>query len=72
MNKHVQEQLRQEIEPGPLAYLMVFWTGRFAKENKLGVLTFDPETKQQKLGMAGFDKVQKSAISNYLQRLMKR
>jgi hypothetical protein len=72
MNKDVQEQLRQQIEAGPLAYLMILWTERFAKENKLGVLTLDPETKQQTSGMGSLDKVQKFAISDYLQRQTKR
>lgn len=70
MNKDVQEQLRKQIEAGPLSYLMILWTDRSAKG--LGILTFDPETKQRKPGVAGLDKVQKSAVSDYLQRQTKR
>jgi len=72
MNKDVQEGLRKQIEAGPLAYLMILWTDRSRKESPLGIMTFDPVTKRQKQGMAGLDKVQKSAISEYLQRVTKR
>jgi hypothetical protein len=50
---------------------MILWTDRSSK-GPLGIMTFDPVTKQQKPGVAGLDKVQKSAISDYLQRAVKR
>jgi hypothetical protein len=72
MNKAVQEELRKEIEAGPLSYLMILWTERSAR-GPLGIMTFDPVTKQQREpGVAGLDKVQKSAIADYLQRAAKR
>lgn len=72
MNKAVQDELRKEIEVGPLSYLMILWTERSAR-GPLGILKFDPETKQQReLGAAGLDRVEKSAIADYLQRATKR
>ncbi len=73
MNKAVQDELRKEMEAGPLSYLMVLWMEQFEKENKLGLFLIDPETKQQKApGVAGLDKIEKSAIADYLQRQTKR
>lgn len=74
MNKDVQEQLRKEIDARPLAYLLILWTDRSAR-GPLGIMIFDPVTKQQAQkqgGMAGLDKVEKSAIASYLQRVTKR
>jgi hypothetical protein len=73
MNKEVQEELRRQIDAAPLAYLMIIWTDRSRKESPWGIMTFDPATKQQKPGgIAGLDKVEKSAIADYLQRAAKR
>jgi hypothetical protein len=74
MNKDVQEQLRKEIDSRPLAYLMILWTERSAR-GPLGMMLFDPVTKQEKQqpgGLAGLDKVEKSAIADYLQRAVKK
>jgi hypothetical protein len=71
MNKAVQEELRKQIEAGPLSYLMILWTDRAGK-GTLGILTFDPVTKEQTSGTGSLDKVQKSAISDYLRRATKR
>jgi len=72
LNKDVQEQLRQQIDAGPLAYLMILWIERSSKESRLGILAFDPVTGQTRVGMAGLDKVQQSAVSDYLQRQAQR
>jgi len=73
MNQDVREELRKQVEVGPLAYLMILWTDQSGKESPLGIMTFDPVTKQQNHGgVAGLDKVQKSAIADYLQRATKR
>lgn len=73
MNREVQEEIRKQIDAAPLAYLMILWADRSRKESPLGIMTFDPATKQPKSGgIAGLDKVEKSAISDYLQRAVKR
>jgi hypothetical protein len=72
MNQAVQEELRKQIEAGPLSYLMILWTERSAR-GPLGIMIFDPVTKEHREpGVAGLDKVQKSAIADYLQRATKR
>ena len=72
LNKDVQEQLRQQVDSGPLAFLMILWVERSANESRLGVLAFDPVTSQTRVGMAGLDKAQQSAVSDYLQRQAQR
>lgn len=73
MNKTVQEEIRKEIEAGPLCYLMILWTDRSRKDSPLGIMVFNPVTKQQQTtGLASLDKVQKSVIADYLQGLVKR
>jgi hypothetical protein len=74
MNKDVQEELRKQIDARPLSYLMILWTERSSK-GPLGMMLFDPVTKQEKQkpgGIAGLDKVEKSAIADYLQRAVKK
>ena len=68
LDKDVLEQLRQQVDAGPLACLMILWIEQSANEKRLGVLAFDPVTSQTRVGMAGLDKVQQSAVSDYLQR----
>lgn len=68
LNKDIQEQLRQQVDAGPLACLMILWVERSANESRLGVLAFDPVTSQKRVGVAGLDKAQQSAVSDYLQR----
>jgi hypothetical protein len=41
---------------------------RFQNESKMGILTFDPVTKQKAANVADYDAVVKSAIADYLQR----
>lgn len=72
LDKDVLEQLRQQVGAGPLAYLMILWIERSANESRLGVLAFDPATSQTRVGMAGLDKAQQSAVSDYLQRQAQR
>lgn len=72
MNQAVREELRKQIDAGPLNYLMILWVDRSRKESPLGLMTFDPATQQQKPGVAGLDHFQKSVIADYLQRAVKR
>lgn len=72
LDKDVLEQLRQQVDAGPLAYLMILWIEHSANEKRLGVLAFDPVTSQTRVGIAGLDKAQQSAVSDYLQRQAQR
>ena len=72
MNKDVQEKLREQFDAGPINYLMILWMERFQNESKMGILTFDPVTRQKReRGAFDYDNVEKSAISDYLQRQTK-
>jgi hypothetical protein len=68
MNSDTQEQLRQQIEAGPVTCLMVLWMQGFAKESKLGAATFDPKTKSRKARAATLDEVERFVVSDYIQR----
>jgi hypothetical protein len=68
MNSDTQEQLRQEIETGPISCLMILWMEGFAQESRLGAATFDPITNNRKARAATLDEVERFAISDYIQR----
>jgi hypothetical protein len=68
MNKDVQDKLREQFDAGPITHLMILWMERFQNESKMGILTFDPVTKQKAARVTDYDAVVKSAISDYLQR----
>ena len=71
MNKDVQEKLREQFFAAPITSLMILWMERFEKENKMGIITFDPATKQKVDRVSNYDAAEKSAISNYLKRQTK-
>jgi hypothetical protein len=71
MNKEVQDKLREQFDASPIISLMILWMERFQNENKMGVLTFDPATKQKTHRVSDYDDVEKSVIANYLQRQAK-
>jgi hypothetical protein len=68
MDSDTQEQLRQQIEAGPVSCLMILWMEGFAQESKLGAATFDPITNNRKARAATLDEVERFAISDFIQR----
>jgi hypothetical protein len=68
MNKDVQNKLREQFDAGPITHLVILWMERFQNESKMGILTFDPVTKQKAANVTDYDAVVKSAIADYLQR----
>jgi len=68
MDSDTQEQLRQQIEAGPVSCLMILWMEGFGQESKLGAATFDPITNNRKARAATLDEVERFTISDYIQR----
>ena len=68
MDNDTQEQLRQQIEAGPVSCLMILWMEGVGQESKLGAATFDPVTNHRKARVATLDEIERFTISDYIQR----
>jgi hypothetical protein len=68
MGTNTQEQLRQQIEAGPVTCLMILWMEGSGQESKLGAATFDPITYNRKARAATLDEVERFTISDFIQR----
>ncbi len=68
MDKNVQDRLREQYDALPISHLLILWMERFEKENKLGFFAINPETKAKIVSGTDYDAVEKSVISDYLNR----
>ena len=68
MNNKVQENLRKEIDAGPIALLMVLWMDRSRKGSPMGIAKFASPTDPRPASISDYDHVEKTAIAEYLRR----
>ena len=71
MDKEVQDELRKELDSGPIALLMILWIDRTKAGVPLGMLFFDAAGKKRTPGIAGMDHLEKSVMADYLNRQVK-
>ena len=69
MDKDVQEELRRELDSGPITLLMILWIDRTSAGGRLGMLFFDAVGKKRTApGIEGMDHLEKSVMADYLNR----
>ena len=71
MDKKVQDELRNELDRGPITRLMILWIDRTKAGVPLGMLFFDAAGKKRAPGIDGMDHLEKSVMADYLNRQVK-
>ena len=71
MDKEVQDELRKELDSGPITLLMILWIDRTKAGVPLGMLFFDATGKKRTPGIDGMDHLEKSVMADYLNRQVK-
>lgn len=69
MDETVQDELRKELDSGPIALLMILWIDR--GRPPVGMLFFDVAGKRRTPGIDGMDHLEKSVLADYLNRQVK-
>ena len=70
MDKAVEDELREELDRGPITLLMILWIDR-TKANGPGMFFFDVADKKRTPGIGGMDHLEKSVMADYLNRQVK-
>jgi hypothetical protein len=70
MDKEVQDELRKELDSGPITLLMILWIDR-TKAGVPGMFFFDAASKKRTPGIDGMDDLEKSVMADYLNRQVK-
>jgi hypothetical protein len=72
MDKDVQDELRKELDSGPITLLMILWIDRTKAGVPLGMFFFDAAAgKKRTPGIDGMDHLEKSVMADYLNRQVK-
>lgn len=71
MDKEVEDELRKELDSGPITLLMILWIDRTKAGVPLGMFFFDPAGKKRTAGIDGMDHLEKSVMADYLNRQVK-
>ena len=72
MDKDVQDELRKELDSGPITLLMILWIDRTKAGVPLGMFFFDAAAgKKRTPGIDGMDHLEKSVMADYLNRQIK-